>query len=83
MASLTIRQLDEKTKARLCIRAARHRCSMEEEARRILRAEFAREEGGSASELLRSIRRRFEGLDITELPIPAREPMRKPPKPGR
>lgn len=83
MASLTIRQLDEKTKARLRIRAARHRCSMEEEARRILRAELAREESGSASELLRSIRRRFEGLDITELQIPAREPMRKPPKPGR
>ncbi len=83
MASLTIRQLDEKTKARLRIRAASHRCSMEEEARRILRAELAREEGGSASELLRSIRRRFEGLDTSELQIPAREPMRKPPKPGR
>jgi len=83
MASLTIRQLDEKTKARLRIRAARHRCSMEEEARRILRAELTREEGGSASELLRSVQRRFEGLDITELQIPAREPMRKPPKPAR
>lgn len=83
MANLTIRQLDEKTKARLRLRAARHRCSMEEEARRILRAELAQEEGGSAAELLRSIRRRFEGLDITELQIPAREPMRKPPKPGR
>jgi len=56
---------------------------MEEEARRILRAELTREEGGSASELLRSVQRRFEGLDITELQIPAREPMRKPPKPAR
>lgn len=52
MASLTIRQLDDQTKARLRIRGARDRCSMEDEARRILRAELAREEGGRASELI-------------------------------
>jgi plasmid stability protein len=38
MATLTIRQLDEKTKTRLRVRAAHHGRSMEEEAREILRS---------------------------------------------
>src|ERR1700676_4933494 len=38
MAALTIRQLDEKTKTRLRVRAAHHGRSMEEEAREILRS---------------------------------------------
>ena len=38
MATLTIRQLDEKTKTKLRIRAAHHGRSMEEEARAILRS---------------------------------------------
>ncbi|HSB60115.1 MAG TPA: plasmid stabilization protein, partial [Vicinamibacteria bacterium] len=38
MASITIRRLDEKTKARLRIRAAQNGRSMEEEARTLLRA---------------------------------------------
>jgi plasmid stability protein len=37
MASITIRNLDDDVKARLRLAAARHGCSMEEEARRILR----------------------------------------------
>jgi len=37
MALLTIRDLDESVKSELRIQAARHGCSMEEEARRILR----------------------------------------------
>ena len=37
MASITIRNLDESVKAQLRIRAAQHGCSMEEEARHILR----------------------------------------------
>lgn len=37
MANLSIRKLDEDTITRLRIRAAHHRISMEEEARRILR----------------------------------------------
>jgi len=37
MASITIRKLDEDVKERLRMAAARHGCSMEEEARRILR----------------------------------------------
>lgn len=37
MANLSIRRLDDDTITRLRIRAAHHRISMEEEARRILR----------------------------------------------
>jgi len=37
MGMLTVRNLDEALKSRLRIRAAQHGCSMEEEARRILR----------------------------------------------
>ncbi len=36
MGMLTIRHLDDDLKARLRIRAAQHKCSMEEEVRRIL-----------------------------------------------
>ena len=42
MASITIRSLDEATKRRLGIRAARNR-SMEEEARTVLREALAEE----------------------------------------
>jgi plasmid stability protein len=38
LATLTIRNLDERTKAQLRIQAARHGRSMEEEARTILRS---------------------------------------------
>ena len=38
MATLTLRNLDEGTKAQLRVQAARHGRSMEEEARTILRA---------------------------------------------
>jgi plasmid stability protein len=38
MASITIRNLDDDVKARLRLAAARHGCSMEEEARRILKS---------------------------------------------
>lgn len=38
MSGLTIRNLDPAVKAGLRLQAARHACSMEEEARKILRA---------------------------------------------
>lgn len=41
MANLSIRKLDDDTIKRLRIRAAHHRVSMEEEARRILRQSVA------------------------------------------
>lgn len=78
MASLTIRNLDDGLKADLRLRAARHGCSMEEEARRILRQTLAR--GTPAGSLARRIHDRFAGLDAESLPIPARRPSRPAPE---
>jgi len=75
MASITIRNLDEQTKARLRVRAAHRKRSMEEEARDILRAVLA-EEPTSALDLAEAIRRRFRPLGGIELRLPEREPMR-------
>ena len=82
MASITIRKLDEQTKARLRVRAAHHQRSMEDEARNILRAALA-QETATPGNLAEAIRRRFEPLGGVELPLPVREPMRAPPKPGK
>lgn len=76
MPSITIRQLDESVKKRLRLRAARHGTSMEDEARRILRAAVADDEA-SGPDLARAIRRRFEPLGGVELELPSREPMRE------
>ncbi|MBP6733252.1 MAG: plasmid stabilization protein [Dokdonella sp.] len=78
MASLTIRNLDDSLKADLRLRAARHGCSMEEEARQILRQTLAR--GTPAGSLARCIHERFAGLDAESLPIPARQPSRPAPQ---
>ena len=82
MASITIRNLDEQTKARLGVRAAHRKRSMEDEARNILRAALA-EEAATPRNLAAAIRRRFRPLGGVELRLPAREPMRVPPGPGR
>jgi plasmid stability protein len=82
MASITIRKLDDQTKARLRVRAAHHRRSMEEEARNILRAALA-EDAATPRNLADAIRRRFRPLGGIDLRLPAREPMREPPKPGK
>jgi len=55
---------------------------MEEEARHILRVTLA-EDPTSPGNLVEAIRRRFEPLGGVDLLLPAREPMREPPKPGR
>ena len=82
MASITIRKLDEQTKARLRVRAAHHQRSMEEEARNILRAALA-EEAATPRHPADAIRRRFAPLGGIDLRLPAREPMREPPRPGK
>ena len=82
MASITIRRLDEQTKARLRVRAAHRQRSMEDEARHILRAALA-EDAAASHDLAQAIRRRFRALGGVELPLPAREPMREPPKPRK
>ena len=79
MASITIRQLDERVKTRLRVRAARHGRSMEEEARQILKA-GVEEQATSRPNLAQSIRLLMDPLGGVELDIPPRGPIRKPPK---
>ncbi len=82
MASVTIRNLDEKTKTRLRVRAARHGRSMEEEARTLLRTALLEDSVGGGN-LADAIRARFRRLGGVQLRLPARELMREPPKLGR
>jgi plasmid stability protein len=82
MAVITIRNLDEQTKARLRVRAAHRGRSMEDEARNILRnALTENEEAGP--HLAEAISRRFRRLGGIDLQLPPREPIRDPPKPGK
>jgi plasmid stability protein len=76
MATLTIRQLDQKTKTRLRVRAAHHGRSMEEEAREILRSALAASSRTSGN-LAETIRRRFAALGGIELSLPKRDAVRR------
>jgi len=78
MATLTIRQLDEKVKSRLRVRAAHHGRSMEEEAREILRSALVALPN-LKDNLADIVRRRFAPLGGVELELPPRDPIRKPP----
>ena len=77
MAALTIRNVDDATKAALRIRAAQQGVSMEEEARRILRDALTR--GASAAPLGQCLARRFAGLGDAAFALPARQAPRTPP----
>jgi plasmid stability protein len=84
MSVLTIRNIDEPTKAALRLRAARHGVSMEEEARRILRSAVGREDvtkpmGDRLMALFEPVRE-SGAVDGFELPIPRRQAPRKPPR---
>lgn len=70
MATLTIRGLDEETKARLRVSAARHGRSMEAEVRSILQEALPSQQasGGLGSR----IHSRFAALDGVELDLPRR-----------
>ena len=78
MATLTIRKLDEKTKMRLRVRAARHGRSMEEEAREILRLVLEASRSPKFN-LAQAIRRRFAVFGGVELELPRRDSMRQAP----
>jgi plasmid stability protein len=78
MATLTIRQLDEKTKAQLRIRAAHHGRSMEEEAREILRSALTTAPPARKN-LAETIRQRFAVFGGVELELPRRDALRQPP----
>lgn len=77
MASITIRRLEETTKRKLRLRAARHGRSMEQEAREILKSALSRPEEQPV-DLGEAIRRRFAPLGGVELEIPPRRPIRDP-----
>ena len=69
MASLSVRKLDDETLERLRVRAARHGVSMEEEARRILKAAV------SAPENLGDLAVQMFGPSFgVDLELPKREP---------
>lgn len=75
MATLTIRRLDDKTKAELRVRAAHHGRSMEEEARAILRSAL----GGPPPEeqkLAKAIHNRFARYGGLDLKVPRRSHQR-------
>lgn len=80
MATLTIRRLDDRTKAKLRVNAAHHGRSMEEEAREILRnalsAVASSRDERSMGEIIRDTFAPFGGV---ELEIPPRGPGREPP----
>lgn len=78
MASMTIRDLDERLKAQLRIQAARNGRSMEEEARDILKTALARKSARRGS-LVEAIRARIDPIGGVDLPIAPREPMREVP----
>lgn len=79
MASITIRNLEEGLKRRLRIRAAEHGCSMEEEARSILRTALG-QKATSAKNLGTAIHKLFKPFGSVALDIPPRESMREPPR---
>ena len=73
MATLTIRNLDERTKTQLRIQAARHGRSMEEEARTILRTAIEYRQPITGGKGLGSrIHEHFAQLGGVELELPER-----------
>jgi plasmid stability protein len=79
MASMTIRDIDDKLKSRLRIQAAHHGRSMEDEARDILRTALSVEPTKTRG-LAETIRARVESFGGVELEIAPREAMREPVK---
>ena len=77
MASITIRQLEETTKHKLRVRAARHGRSMEQEAREILKSALSQSEE-PPMDMGKAIRDIFAPLGGVELEIPPRGPIRDP-----
>jgi plasmid stability protein len=77
MASITIRDIDDRLKARLRVQAAHHGHSMEQEAREILRTALSTGHSRKGS-LVDSIRARIDPLGGIELEIAPREAVREP-----
>ena len=80
MASITVRNLDERLERQLRIRAAEKGRSMEQEAREILRAALDEESAMPSKGLGTALHELFEPFGGVELAIPQRGPMREPPR---
>ena len=78
MSTILIRRLDEETKRRLRVRAARQGHSMEQEAREILRRSMATE-SPAGTHFVDEIRRRIAPLGGMDLPVIPRGPIPEPP----
>ena len=76
MATITIRQLDEKTKTRLRVRGARHGRSMEEEAREILPSTLTSSSQIKVN-LAEAVRRRFAAFGGLALKLLRRDAIRQ------
>ena len=79
MGSLTIRNLDDRLKARLRLRAAGAGHSMEEEARVILRSALTDTAAAPEPNLADFARALFAPLGGVDLPEIPRDPARPPP----
>jgi plasmid stability protein len=81
MASITIRNLDEDTKQRLRIAAARNGRSMEAEARQIIKSGLDRSRGKTERKetLAEAFRSIFGPLGGVDLQLPPRDKGRDPP----
>ena len=76
MASLTIRNFDDDLKTLLRLRAAHRGCSMEQEARDILRR--AVQQQASSKGFGQRVHHRFAKLGLDALPLPRRSAARMP-----
>ncbi len=72
MANITVRGIDQDTKTRLRVRAARHGRSMEAEVRAILSEALATSDDAPSGGLGSRIHARFAALGGLELDLPAR-----------
>lgn len=79
MASLTVRNLDERLKKKLRLRAANNGRSMEEEVRKILDAALSQGARGEV-DLGTEIHRRFARFKLDKLDLPPRGPARPLPR---
>lgn len=77
MASLTIRNFDDGLKTLLRLRAAHRGCSMEQEARDILR--HAVQQRSASAGFAQRVHQRFAKFGLEELPVPKRRAARMPP----
>jgi plasmid stability protein len=74
MATLTIRSLDDETRDKLRVRAAKNGRSMEAEVRALIEAAVS-EPAEPPGNLYSRVRQRIEGLDLPEIPEPDRSEM--------